>query len=177
MIRTVLTALTVLSTAAALLVAAAPAQAVPGDLVCLPPTSSTVTYTPPLSTSPQTVTIKTTNLFGPCTSVSVPAITSGTFTGSFVVPNRSCLTLAGSGASTSTITWNTGQTSTLSLNYTTTIAGAVYTSVITGVVSGGLFAGDSVISNQSGPATDILTCTLGLGTVSSIYTVGTITFA
>ncbi|WP_327092680.1 hypothetical protein OIE66_19195 [Nonomuraea sp. NBC_01738] len=63
------------------------------------------------------------------------------------------------------------------LNSTTTIAGAVYTSVVTGVVSGGLFAGDSVVSNQTGPASDVLTCSLGLGTVSGIYTVGTITFA
>ncbi|MFE0151063.1 hypothetical protein ACFWY5_28230 [Nonomuraea sp. NPDC059007] len=177
MIRPVLAALTVLAATCALLIPALPAQAAPGDLVCLPPTSSTVTYTPALTTTPQTVTIKTTNLFGPCTSTSNPTITSGTFTGSYLVPNRSCLTLAGSGTSTSTITWNTGQTSTLSLNYTTTIAGAVYTSIITGVVSSGLFAGDSVVSNQTGPATDVLLCTAGLGTVSSIYTVGTITFA
>ncbi|WP_251144987.1 hypothetical protein [Streptomyces sp. McG3] len=88
----------------------------------------------------------------------MPGITSGTFGGTFHVPNRSCLTLAGAGTSTSTITWNTGQNSTLSLNFTTTIVGAVYTSVLTG------------------PATDVLLCTLGLGTVSGIHTVGVITF-
>ncbi|MEV2258579.1 hypothetical protein AB0J13_07945 [Streptomyces anulatus] len=106
----------------------------------------------------------------------MPGITSGTFGGTFHVPNRSCLTLAGAGTSTSTITWNTGQNSTLSLNFTTTIVGAVYTSVLTGTVTGGLFAGDSVVSNQTGPATDVLLCTLGLGTVSGIHTVGVITF-
>ncbi|MFC7101115.1 hypothetical protein ACFQQB_11920 [Nonomuraea rubra] len=145
--------------------------------MCLPPTSSTVTFDPPLTTMPQTVTVTSTNLFGPCTSTSVPAITSGTTSGTFPVPNRSCLTLAGTGTSTSHITWNTGQTSTLTLNFTTQIVAGVYTSVVTGVVSSGLFAGDSVVSNQTGPATDILTCTLGLGTVAGIYTVGAITFA
>ncbi|MFI1013141.1 hypothetical protein [Streptomyces sp. NPDC020965] len=176
MIRSALAALTALIAACAGLVTAAPAQAAPGDLVCLPPTSSTVTFSPALTTVPQDVTVTTNNLFGPCTSTSVPGITSGTFSGSFHVPGRSCLTLAGSGSSTSTITWNTGQTSTLSLNYTTTIAGAVYTSVLIGTVTSGLFAGDTVVSNQTGPATDVLTCTLGLGTVSGLYTVGTITF-
>ncbi|WP_432903948.1 hypothetical protein ACQP1S_06115 [Micromonospora matsumotoense] len=110
------------------------------------------------------------------TSLAVPAIISGTFFGTFHDPNRSCLTLAGSGTSTSTITWNTGQTSTLALNFNTTIVGAVYTLILTGTVTGGLFAGDSVLSNQTGPATDVLLCTAGLGTVASIYTAGTITF-
>ncbi|MEV0188199.1 hypothetical protein AB0I39_06640 [Kitasatospora purpeofusca] len=162
---------------AALVAVPAPARATAGDLVCLPPTSSNLTWTPALTATPQTVTVKSTNLFGPCTSTSHPDITSGTFSGTFTVPGRSCLTLAGSGTATSTITWNTGQTSTLALNFTTAIAGAVYTSVNTGVVTGGLFQGDTVISDQSGPATDILTCSLGLGTVSSLTTVGTITFA
>lgn len=176
MIRTVLAALTALAAVCTGLAVAAPAHAQAGDLVCLPPTSSSVTFSPALTTTPQDVTVTTNNLFGPCTSTTVPGITSGTFSGTFHVPGRSCLTLAGSGSSASTITWNTGQSSTLSLNYTTTIAGAVYTSVLTGTVTGGLFAGDTVISNQTGPATDVLTCTLGLGTVSGIYTVGTLTF-
>lgn len=174
MIRSALATIALL--AATLVATTPPAQAQPGDLVCLPPTSSTVTFSPPLTTTSQTATVTTTNLFGPCTSTSVPDITSGTFTGSYTVPNRSCLTLTGSGTSTSTITWNTGQTSSLTLNFTTTIVGAVYTSVVTGVVTGGLFAGDTVISNQTGPATDILLCTAGLGTVSSLHTIGTITF-
>ncbi|MEV7660159.1 hypothetical protein AB0O39_39195 [Streptomyces anulatus] len=167
---------TVIAALGALALAPAPAHAQAGDLACLPPTSSTVTFTPALTTLPQDVTVHSTNLFGPCTSATVPGITSGTFSGTFAVPGRSCLTLAGSGTSRSTITWNTGQTSTLTLNYTTQIVGAVYTSVLTGVVSGGLFQGDSVVSNQTGPATDILTCTLGLGTVSGISTVGALTF-
>jgi hypothetical protein len=174
-LRSVAAAMTTLSAIAVVLVAA-PAEAAVGDLVCLPPTSSTVTFSPPVTQTPQTVDVTSTNLFGPCTSTSVPAITSGTFSGTFQVPNRSCLTLAGSGTSTSTITWNTGQTSTLALNFNTTIVGAVYTSILTGAVTSGLFAGDNVISNQTGPATDVLLCTAGLGTVPSIYTIGTITF-
>lgn len=163
--------------ASALALAPGPAHAQAGDLVCLPPTSSTVTFDPPLTQTPQTVNVHSANLLGPCTSTTNPAVTSGTITGTYQVAGRSCTTLAGPGSSTSTVTWNTGQTSTLHLNFTTVIAGAVYTSVVTGVVTDGLFQGDTVISNQTGPATDVLLCTAGLGTVSGIYTVGTMTFA
>ncbi|MGW8064249.1 hypothetical protein ACVV2G_18730 [Streptomyces ziwulingensis] len=40
---------------------------------------------------------------------------------------------------------------------------------MTGTVTSGLFAGDTVIVTFTGPATDILLCTAGLGTVSSVY--------
>lgn len=42
--------------------------------------------------------------------------------------------------------------------------------MVTGVVTDGLFQCDTVISNQTGPATDVLLYTAGLGTVSGIYT-------
>lgn len=177
MLRSALAVIVFLAAAFAAVVTSSPVQADVGDIVCLPPTSSSVTFDPPLTQNPQTVTVQSTNLFGPCTSVTHPQITSGSTSGTFLVPNRSCLTLVGSGTSNSTITWNTGQTSSLSLNFNTQIVGAVYTSTVSGIVTGGLFAGDTVVGNQTGPAIDILTCTAGLGTVSSIYTLGTITFA
>jgi hypothetical protein len=72
------------------------------------------------------------------------------------------------------ITWNTGQTSTVSANFNTNVVGAVLEVVITGTVTSGLFQGDTVILNQTGPATQVLQCTLGLGTVSSIYSAVTL---
>ncbi|WP_424233962.1 hypothetical protein [Actinophytocola sp.] len=174
--RSIATIIVVFSAVLTLSVVPTPARAAVGDLVCAPPTSSAITFTPPLTTSPQTATVRSTNVFGPCVSTTVPAVTSGYTSVNVTVPNRSCLTLAGSGTSTSTITWNTGQTSELTLNFLTEIVGGVYTSTVTGAVTGGLFAGDSVVSNQTGAATDIALCLAGLGTVSSIYTVGTMTF-
>ena len=50
----------------------------------------------------------------------------------------------------------------------------MYTVIATGVVTSGVFAGDSVLTNFTGPATDITLCTLGLGAASSIYTVVTV---
>jgi hypothetical protein len=49
------------------------------------------------------------------------------------------------------------------------VAGAVLVVTITGTVTSGLFAGDTVVQTVTGPATDILLCTAGLGTVSTVY--------
>ncbi|GGP95196.1 hypothetical protein GCM10010278_86270 [Streptomyces melanogenes] len=49
------------------------------------------------------------------------------------------------------------------------VVGTVLTVTLTGTVTSGLFAGQTVAEQHVGPATDILTCTLGLGTVRSVY--------
>jgi hypothetical protein len=152
------------------LVNVAPAHAGVADVTCTPPSSNTATYDPPLTLTPQDGSITTETVHAPCVSLSVPALTSGLSMSSISVKNRSCLDLLGPGSSTSVITWNTGQTSALKVNYTATIAGAVYTVNQTGVVTSGLFAGDAVVRTLTGPATDILLCTAGLGTVSNLYT-------
>ncbi|NUT37577.1 MAG: hypothetical protein HOV79_31420 [Hamadaea sp.] len=168
-LRTVL----VVVLAGAGVIAAVPAPAAAGvlDVTCTPPTSNLNTYTPPLTTTPQPVTDSTTALYGPCVSATHPAITSGTRTATFPTVS-SCADLLGPGTITYTITWNTGQTTTITSNFTRVVAGAVYTVAATGVVTGGLFAGDTVVTNFTGPATDITLCTLGLGTVGSVNTTG-----
>ncbi|NUO57502.1 MAG: hypothetical protein HOV78_12600 [Hamadaea sp.] len=153
--------------------AASPAAAGALDLTCLPPSSNVNSYSPPLTNQPQQTTVSTTALYGPCTSVSQPAITSGSRTAS-VTTTASCLDLLGSGTLTYTITWNTGQTSTITSNFTRVVAGAVYEIIATGTVTSGVFAGDTVVTDFTGPSTDITLCTLGLGTVSSVYNVGTL---
>ncbi|MFD6620050.1 hypothetical protein ACFWFB_32935 [Streptomyces albidoflavus] len=152
--------------------AATPAHASAGgllDVTCTPPSSTVSTYTPPLTNTPQISRSTISRQFGPCVSLSHPEVTSGTSSSVNAPRERSCLDLLGSGSSTITITWNTGQTSTLSTNFTSTVAGAVVEAVGSGTVTSGLFQGDTVVMDMTGPATDILLCTAGLGTVSSVY--------
>ncbi|PSL52502.1 hypothetical protein B0I31_113175 [Saccharothrix carnea] len=144
------------------------------DVTCTPPSSENATFTPPLTMTPQTVTVVSTVQYGPCVSLSHPAVTSGSSTRTNVVPGRSCLDLLAGGPSTFTITWNTGQTSTISANRTTTIVGAALVVTHTGTVTSGLFTGSTVLQTTTGPATAVLPCTAGLGTVAGIYSLVTL---
>ncbi len=153
---------------------AAPVSAGVADVTCIPPSSQTDTYAPPLSMTPQDVTVGSTTQYGPCVSLSNPAITSGSRARTLLIPGRTCLDLLNSGSTTYTITWNTGQTSTVSSNFTSTTVGAALVVTDTGTVTSGLFAGSTVVQVLTGPATDVLLCTAGLGTVSSIYSVVTL---
>ncbi|MBQ1099568.1 hypothetical protein KBY55_26780 [Streptomyces sp. b94] len=139
------------------------------DLTCTVPSSEATTYNPPLTLTPQDVTFSSTVQYGPCVSLSHPEITSGSRSLQVLIPDRSCLTLLEAGVVTFTITWNTGQTSTISGSRTATVVGAALVVTVTGNVTSGVFAGDSVVQTSIGPATDILACTLGLGTVDSVY--------
>ncbi|MFI9005859.1 hypothetical protein ACIGNX_01330 [Actinosynnema sp. NPDC053489] len=151
-----------------------PASAGVLDVTCSAPSSQNDTYAPPLSTTPQTVTVSSSTQYGPCVSLSNPAITSGTRTRTLIIPGRSCLDLLNGGPATYTITWNTGQTSTISSNFTSTTVGTALVVTDTGTVTSGLFAGSTVVQVLTGPATDVLLCTAGLGTVSSIYSTVTL---
>ncbi len=168
--------LTITVSASALLVLGPAGTASAGvlDVTCTPPSSETVTYTPPLTTAPQAVTINSTTQYGPCVSLSNPAISSGSRTRTLLIPGRTCLDLLNSGSTTFTIVWNTGQTSTISSNFTSTTVGAALVVTDTGTVTSGLFAGSTVVQVLTAPATDVLLCTAGLGTVSSIYSVITL---
>ncbi|MEU6059090.1 hypothetical protein [Streptomyces sp. NPDC047097] len=134
----------------------------------MPPSSQNTRYSPALTNSPQTVTTTRNYQFGPCVSVSQPAVISGTAT-LVSTGSRTCLDLLKSNAVTLTITWNTGQTSMLSGNSVVNVVGAVNQTEVTGTIASGLFAGDTFLMNVTGAATDITLCTLGLGTVSSLY--------
>ncbi len=175
-LRTVVATLMTAVSALALLVLGPVGTASAGvlDVTCTPPSSQSTTYTPPLTMAPQTVAAGITAQYGPCVSPSNPAITSGTRNSTTSVPGFSCLELLNSGSVTYGITWNTGQTSTISANYTATIAGAALVITRTGTVTSGLFAGSTVLQVLTGPATDVLLCTLGLGTVSSVYSLMTL---
>jgi hypothetical protein len=171
--RTVLASLITAAAIVFSVLTATPATAGVLDVTCVPPSSDSVIFTPPLTLAPHPVTVFASTQYGPCTSASVPGITAGSR--SVTINNtRSCLDLLKSNPVTFTITWNTGQQSTISGNTSVSTAGAVLVVTITGNVTAGLFAGDSVVQTVTGPATDVLLCTLGLGTVSSIYSLATL---
>jgi hypothetical protein len=166
-------ALASLITAAAIVLSvvatASPATASTLDVTCIPPSSQTTTFTPPLTLVPKPVTVTASTQYGPCSSTTVPGLTAGSRNATIFYPRRSCLDLLKSEAVTFTIHWNTGQQSTISGNTTASVVGAALVVTITGNVTSGLFAGDSVVQTVTGPSTDVTLCTLGLGTVSSIY--------
>jgi hypothetical protein len=177
--RAALTGITTLLFLLVSLLAAGPAGAHENgllDVTCTPPSSSVITYNPPLTNAPQISTAALNWQLGPCVSTSVPGLTSGTV--SVVKPpgTRTCLDLLAALSQTVTITWNTGATSTLSANLTVTKQGAVLLVTHTGTVTSGLFAGDTVVMTETGSATDITLCTLGLGTVSQIYSLMVVEF-
>ncbi|WP_306748095.1 hypothetical protein [Saccharothrix yanglingensis] len=179
MIKSSRTATAVLTTAVctlALLVLGPAGTASAGvlDVTCTPPSSETITYTPPLTTTPQAVTISSSTQYGPCVSLSNPAITSGSRARITNDPEQTCLDLLDTGSSTFTITWNTGQTSTISANRTATVAGAALVVTFTGTVTSGLFTGSTVVQTNTGPSADVLLCTIGLGTVPGIYSLVTL---
>ncbi|NJP96685.1 hypothetical protein HCN51_45905 [Nonomuraea sp. FMUSA5-5] len=158
---------------AAVLTTAPAASAEVLDVTCTPPSSNIATYNPALTLTPQTVTVVNTAQYGPCTSASQPTLASGTRT-SVNVSSRSCLDLLAATPIAFTVTWNTGQTSTISGNSTTTIAGAVVTFTLTGTVTSGLFAGSTVVQANVAPSASLLLCTAGLGTVPSFYSLVTL---
>ena len=84
------------------------------------------------------------------------------------------MNLLQSAAVTYTITWNTGQQSTISGSTTVNTAGGVITVIVTGNVTAGLFAGDSVVQTLTAAVPALLPCTLGLGSVSGTYSLITL---
>jgi hypothetical protein len=168
--------LRITGTLAAILIAivflpfATPVSAATGsDLTCTPPSSASLTFDPPLSNSPQAVRNTVARQYGPCVAPTHPDITAGTSNASAVFPNGTCQSLLGSNPITLTITWNTGQTTTLSGNNVSSMVGVNLVSTTTGTVTAGVFAGDTFVHNVVYTGQDVLLCNLGLGTVSSLY--------
>ncbi|MEU4446480.1 hypothetical protein AB0K14_34525 [Actinosynnema sp. NPDC050801] len=139
------------------------------DLTCKPPSSAGLTFDPPATNTPQTETLTVSRRYGPCVSPTHPDITSGVSDATGTFPGATCLSLFGANSITIQITWNTGQTSTLSGNNVSSMAGATLTVVTTGTVTAGVFAGGTFVHTVVYPSPDILLCNLGLGTLSSLY--------
>jgi hypothetical protein len=149
--------------------AAGSADAVGLDLTCTPPSSASLRFDPPVTSSPQPSKLTVSRQYGPCVSATHPDITSGTSNASATHPNGSCLSLLAANSITIPVTWNNGQTSTLSGNNVSNLSGVTLTVVTTGTVTAGVFAGATFVHTIVYPSQDILLCNVGLGTLSSLY--------
>ncbi|MFT7839838.1 hypothetical protein Q5530_27160 [Saccharothrix sp. BKS2] len=151
------------------LVAPGTAAAVGLDLTCTPPSSASLLFDPPATNSPQTMALSVSRQYGPCVSATRPDITSGHSSATGTSQGATCLSLLGANAITIPITWNTGETSTLSGNNVSSLSGLALTVVTTGTVTSGVFAGATFVHTIIYPSTNILLCNLGLGTLSALY--------
>jgi hypothetical protein len=116
-----------------------PADALTVDVSCLG--STTIDYHPGLLLTPQLVQYSETDQFSSCTSVD-PTLTAGSLPieASLVV---SCLEPLGTGDGRYIINWNNLQSSTIDATFTVTLVGGTLTSVGSGVVVSGAFAGSN----------------------------------
>lgn len=151
------------------LVAVVPAHATLSDLACLPLHSNgSITYSPPLSNTPQTVAFYLSRSYQSCMSLSNPAITSGTSASSGFL-EASCGVLLSDGPFSFTVTWNTGQTSQFEGTFASTHVAGILTGATTGAtVTAGVFAGSSLSHVNTFPLSDadLLQCELGQSTIS-----------
>ncbi|GAB2662915.1 hypothetical protein [Nocardia goodfellowii] len=158
-------------------ITASPATAVVDSLTCAVG-SSTTTYDPPITMTQATTTRTIDQVYGPlCVGTgSAAGITSGTHYSSNTT-SRSCLQLLSTGNVSWTITWNTGQTSTVSTSRVSNVVGAVFSNVFTGTVTAGVLQGHTLIENMTAPSLPITLCTAGLGNVSQLNSVHTLEIA
>ncbi|ALG08205.1 hypothetical protein AOZ06_15965 [Kibdelosporangium phytohabitans] len=148
------------------------------DLVC-PATTATIGFAPPLTLTPRTTTVTiSSGVANLCldTSGQTPAVQSGTFTGQLTT-TMSCVT-AGNTPGTATFSWNladgTHANSSSSVSLTADVAGEI---VVTGTVTGGRFAGATLLGVFDVTSTNALNlCLLGQG-VSTAALRGPLTFA
>jgi hypothetical protein len=147
----------------------AEAAAAGTDLTCTPPSSASLRFDPPLTNSPQPSLFSISRQYGPCVAPTHPEVTAGVSTVAGLSPDATCARLLGAQPVTITITWNTGQTTTLSGNSVNSIVGVNLISTTTGTVTAGLFAGDTFVHTAVYTGTDLLLCLADLGTVSSLF--------
>jgi hypothetical protein len=157
------------TTAARAVLAAVPAPApMVIDLKCSTPNSTDVLkFTPPLTLVVQPTLVQKSTSYTPCAAPTAPNLTSGSLATSSTI-NDACPMVLLSGTVVQTVTWNTGQTTTMTLNRTATISGTTLTVSFTGTVTGGLFLGRNVRQTYTASAVDLINCLNGVGSVATI---------
>jgi hypothetical protein len=133
-------------TAAAMLTNAAPASAAIGDMGCTanPAAIATVTYSPGVTLTPQTITYTINGSLSPCVSLST-GITSGTFT-STGTASLSCIAPGSNFNGDIYFTWSNGKKSTVLINSVVDVRlGVAIVLTMTGPVTHGLFKNDTAI--------------------------------
>ncbi len=156
-----------------LLFSSSSAHATPGDLTCTE--TESVSYSPGLLTTRRPVDVSVHNVLS-CTSLTDPAVTRGHVQAAIRGLGRSCTDLAASGSGSYTITWNTGDTSTISYNRSANYVLGTLVIVENGTVTAGKFTGDSTTHVVELLTLNLLACLTepGLTTTSGI---GTYVFA
>jgi hypothetical protein len=148
-------------------ITATPAPIFVTDVKCSPPSSDVLQFTPPLSPVLQPTVVQKQTFYRPCTAPANPNLTSGTLSTTSTLNDMCSMVLLG-GLVTQTITWNTGQTTTMSLNRTATITGTTLTVKFTGTVIAGLFTGSQASQTYTASAVELINCLNGAGTVAFI---------
>ncbi|WP_043628971.1 hypothetical protein [Nonomuraea candida] len=136
---------------------AGPAHAIGQDVICSIDGTNTLAFSPKLRLAEQAVTMTGTGTYPTCVS-SDPDITSGTST---IFGQGSLGCLSGSMPATETVTWNTGESSTISYTVTLNLFAGQAAFVVVGTVTAGKFAGDTVTSEGvtlDNPITPLLDC-------------------
>jgi hypothetical protein len=131
------------------------AHAAPGDLICTE--TQSVSYSPGLLSTRRPVDVSVHNVLS-CTSLTDPAVTGGHVQATIHGLDRSCTDLAASGSGSYTITWNTGDTSTISYDRTANYVLGTLVIVENGTVTAGEFTGDSTTHVVELPNLDLLAC-------------------
>jgi hypothetical protein len=137
-------------------------------LTCTLPSTVSLRFNPPATNSPQTETLTVSRQYKPCVSAMHPDITSGHSTDTGTFPDGTCLSPFRTNKITIPITWNNGQTSTLSGENVSSMAGVTLTVDTTGTVTSGVFTGATFKHTVVYPSEKILQCNLGLGTLSDL---------
>ncbi|MCO5967495.1 hypothetical protein [Actinoallomurus soli] len=156
---------------APVLVGAAPAaHAIGLDQVCA--LSEVVTYSPPLTTTPQTVTFTVSGQLFDCTSSSAP---TGYYAESGTAPNATCTSVLSAGSGTRVFHWNNSAIapSTFSYNRVVSRVNGNIVVVALGAITSGTFTSDPAKSTGTGLEPDLTAC--GSTGVSQLTDVGTVT--
>lgn len=160
-----LTVVTVLLAAAVALVGAGGANAT----VTRCTGTHAVSFSPPLTNTPQPVTVSVDNDFPLCLSLADPTLTSG-WSRHSVVSNVSCTSLLTSGSANDRFAWSNGQTSTFAFDFAVTLVNGSQVIEQLGTIAAGEFAGAEGVGVATLPALDLGACAgAGLRRVSGPY--------
>ncbi|RAJ31277.1 hypothetical protein K353_06181 [Kitasatospora sp. SolWspMP-SS2h] len=146
------------------------ASATPVQVSCLVGTANQA-FSPPLTNTAKPTTTTITSHYGSCTSVTNPELTYGDAFSRFFSPAASCSSLLRPSTSTTKITWNTGETSTVQISSNVTDANGEVVVNSTGTVTSGKLTGSSVVRVATYLSTTLTACaTTGLPSNSGAVT-------
>lgn len=168
MVRLARAAVTAILAIGGTLIAAAPAEAAVIDVSCTSPNSTNViTFSPPLTLVNQPTVVSRSTSYQPCRAPRWPNLTYGKEAKTITMLDD-CTMVLGTLNVNFTITWNTGQTTTVSAVRTASLSGSNLVVTFNGTVTAGLFLGSNVNQVFVGSGVDLINCLAGRGSVKSI---------